>query len=88
SSNDPIVNPSLSKMLLKSVFIQSYTVIRPDGRVQSYCGLKLADIPASDSAWNSSDFKVCTYACEQEIRRLKKTKKRTKSDQNGTKRGS
>ncbi|GJT56209.1 ATP-dependent DNA helicase PIF1-like protein [Tanacetum coccineum] len=36
-------------MLHKSVFIQSNTIIGQDERVQSYCGLKLVDIPASGS---------------------------------------
>nr|GEY59747.1 RWP-RK domain-containing protein [Tanacetum cinerariifolium] len=49
SPNDPTVNPSLSNMLHKFVFIQSHTVIGQDGRVQSYRGLKLADIHASES---------------------------------------
>nr|GEV21197.1 hypothetical protein [Tanacetum cinerariifolium] len=39
-------------MLHKSVFIQSYIVIGPDGRVQSYYGLKLTDILASNSERN------------------------------------
>ncbi|GJU35298.1 hypothetical protein Tco_1183652 [Tanacetum coccineum] len=47
SPNDPTIKPSLSNILNKSVFIQSPTIIGHDGRVQSYCGLKLADIPAS-----------------------------------------
>ncbi|GKD32609.1 ATP-dependent DNA helicase PIF1-like protein, partial [Tanacetum coccineum] len=40
------IKPSLSNILNKSVFIQSHTLIGHDGRVQSYCGLKLADIHA------------------------------------------
>ncbi|GJX60110.1 zf-CCHC domain-containing protein [Tanacetum coccineum] len=47
STNDRTIKSSLSNILNKSVFIQSHTTIRHDGRVQSYCGLKLADIPAS-----------------------------------------
>ncbi|GKC66295.1 hypothetical protein Tco_1098893 [Tanacetum coccineum] len=49
SPNDSTVNPSLSNMLHKSVFIYSNTIISQDRRVQSYCGLKLADIPAASS---------------------------------------
>ncbi|KAL6552444.1 hypothetical protein OROHE_007808 [Orobanche hederae] len=43
SHNDPTVNPSLSNMLHKSVIIHSNTIISQDGRVQSYCGLKLTE---------------------------------------------
>ncbi|GKA12460.1 hypothetical protein Tco_0692006 [Tanacetum coccineum] len=49
SSNDPMINPSLSTMLYKSVLIASKTIVGRDGRIHSYCGLKLADIPATGS---------------------------------------
>ncbi|GKC13326.1 hypothetical protein Tco_1010108 [Tanacetum coccineum] len=54
SANDRTIKSSLSNILNKSVFIQSHTTIRHDGRVQSYCGLKLADIPASGAAMKTS----------------------------------
>ncbi|GJZ62274.1 DNA helicase PIF1, ATP-dependent [Tanacetum coccineum] len=47
SANDCTIKSPLLNILNKSVFIHSHTTVRPDGRVQSYCGLKLADIPAS-----------------------------------------
>nr|GEX79200.1 hypothetical protein [Tanacetum cinerariifolium] len=58
SSNDPTVNPSLSNMLYKSVFIQSHTIIGQDERLQSYYGLTLTDIPASDSKGNDKAKRV------------------------------
>nr|GEY67916.1 hypothetical protein [Tanacetum cinerariifolium] len=44
--NDPIINPSLSNMLYNSVTIHSNTTIRHDGRIHSYCRLKLTNIDA------------------------------------------
>ncbi|GKB66916.1 ribonuclease H-like domain-containing protein [Tanacetum coccineum] len=44
---DRTVNLSQSNMLNKSVFLTSNTIIGQDGKVYSYCGLRLADIPAS-----------------------------------------
>ncbi|KAL6549360.1 hypothetical protein OROHE_008477 [Orobanche hederae] len=41
--NDVSKNPSLSNMLHTSIIIHSNTNIRPDGRVQAYCGLKLTN---------------------------------------------
>ncbi|GJX91465.1 hypothetical protein Tco_0344791 [Tanacetum coccineum] len=49
SSNDPMVKPSLSTMLHKSLLIASKTIVGQDGIVHSYCGLKLSDIPATSS---------------------------------------
>ncbi|GJS74718.1 ATP-dependent DNA helicase PIF1-like protein, partial [Tanacetum coccineum] len=42
--NDPMVTPSLTTLLNNIVIIQSNTTIRHDGRVQSYCGLRVRDI--------------------------------------------
>ncbi|GJZ80244.1 hypothetical protein Tco_0645238 [Tanacetum coccineum] len=50
SSNDPMVNPSLLTMLHNCVLIASKTIVGQDGRIHSYCGLKLADIPATGSS--------------------------------------
>ncbi|GKC79462.1 hypothetical protein Tco_1130236 [Tanacetum coccineum] len=44
SWNNPTENPSLANILHKSAFIHSNTIINWDGKVQSLCGLKLADI--------------------------------------------
>nr|GEW22764.1 hypothetical protein [Tanacetum cinerariifolium] len=44
SWNDPTNNPSLANILYNFVIIQSNTIINRDGKVQSYCGLKLAYI--------------------------------------------
>nr|GEV71158.1 hypothetical protein CTI12_AA123990 [Tanacetum cinerariifolium] len=44
---DRTVNPTLSNMLNKSVFLASNTIIGQDGKVHSHCGLRLADIHAS-----------------------------------------
>ncbi|GKB15391.1 ATP-dependent DNA helicase PIF1-like protein [Tanacetum coccineum] len=46
---DRMVNPTLSNMLNKSVFMTSNTIIGEDGKVHSYCGLRLVEIPASGS---------------------------------------
>ncbi|GJT77165.1 hypothetical protein Tco_1043890 [Tanacetum coccineum] len=49
SSNDPMVKPSLSMMLHKSLLIASKTIVGRDGIVHSYSGLKLSYIPATSS---------------------------------------
>nr|GEV74723.1 ATP-dependent DNA helicase PIF1-like [Tanacetum cinerariifolium] len=48
--NDPMVKPSLSTMLHKSLLIASKTIVGRDGIVHSYCGLKLSDISATRSS--------------------------------------
>ncbi|KAL6509985.1 hypothetical protein OROHE_020602 [Orobanche hederae] len=53
SHNDPTVNPSLSNMLHKSVIIHSNIIISQDGRVQSYCGLKLKERDVAGSGASS-----------------------------------
>ncbi|GJV14239.1 hypothetical protein Tco_1359562 [Tanacetum coccineum] len=40
-------NPSLANILHKYVFIHSNTIIQRDGKVQSFCGLKIANIGAT-----------------------------------------
>ncbi|GJW47752.1 ATP-dependent DNA helicase PIF1-like protein [Tanacetum coccineum] len=62
SVNDRTINSSLSNILNKSIFIQSYTTIRHDGRVHSYCGLKLADIPASSADLRQETVSGSKYA--------------------------
>ncbi|GJZ55675.1 hypothetical protein Tco_0610868, partial [Tanacetum coccineum] len=47
---DRTVNPTLSNMINKAVFLTSNTIIGQDGKVHSYCGLRLVDIPASSAA--------------------------------------
>ncbi|GJV10652.1 ATP-dependent DNA helicase PIF1 [Tanacetum coccineum] len=42
--NNPTIAQSFSSLLHNSVIIQSNTTIRHDGRVQSYCGLRLTDM--------------------------------------------
>nr|GEZ40291.1 helicase [Tanacetum cinerariifolium] len=42
--NNPADNPSLANILQNYVKIHSNTIIRQDGEVQSYCGLRLTDI--------------------------------------------
>ncbi|GJV60074.1 DNA helicase PIF1, ATP-dependent [Tanacetum coccineum] len=44
SGNNPDDRPSLSNILHTSVMIHSNRIIRRDGKVQSFCGLKLLDI--------------------------------------------
>nr|GEV80197.1 ATP-dependent DNA helicase PIF1-like [Tanacetum cinerariifolium] len=46
SSADRPSIPTLANMLNKSIFLNSNTNIRQDGKIHSYCGLRLADIPA------------------------------------------
>nr|GEU74546.1 hypothetical protein [Tanacetum cinerariifolium] len=41
--------PTLANMLNNSIFLTSNTNIRQDGKIHSYCGLKLVDIPAGDA---------------------------------------
>ncbi|GKD75794.1 ATP-dependent DNA helicase PIF1-like protein [Tanacetum coccineum] len=43
----PTDNPSLANILHKSLFIHSNTIIQRDGKVQSFCGLKIANIGAT-----------------------------------------
>ncbi|GKA27280.1 hypothetical protein Tco_0713448 [Tanacetum coccineum] len=69
SANDHIIKSPLSNILNKSVFIQSHTTIRPDGRVQSYCRLKLADIPASGTNLRQDTVSGSKYAHTRARRR-------------------
>ncbi|GJS98641.1 ATP-dependent DNA helicase PIF1 [Tanacetum coccineum] len=46
---DRTVNPTLSNMINKAIFLTSNTIIGKDGKVHSYCGLRLVDIPASSA---------------------------------------
>nr|GEV34350.1 hypothetical protein [Tanacetum cinerariifolium] len=41
--------PTLANMLNNSIFLTSNTNIRQDGKIHSYCGLKLVDVPAGDA---------------------------------------
>nr|GEU67708.1 delta(12) fatty acid desaturase DES8.11-like [Tanacetum cinerariifolium] len=41
-------------MLKKSIFLTSNTNIRQDGKIHSYCGLRLADIPAAGEVTSSA----------------------------------
>ncbi|GJZ83303.1 hypothetical protein Tco_0648476 [Tanacetum coccineum] len=45
--NNPTKNHSLANILHSSMMIQSNTIVRRDGRVQSYCGLRLTGIATS-----------------------------------------
>ncbi|GKA09992.1 DNA helicase PIF1, ATP-dependent [Tanacetum coccineum] len=45
SQNKQATMPTLTELLQKSVRIDSNTITRQDGRVQSYCGLKLTETP-------------------------------------------
>nr|GFA92147.1 helicase [Tanacetum cinerariifolium] len=45
SSADRPSIPTLANMLKKSIFLTSNTNIRQDGKIHSYCGLRLPDIP-------------------------------------------
>ncbi|GJT79832.1 ATP-dependent DNA helicase PIF1 [Tanacetum coccineum] len=46
--------PTLANMLNKSIFLTSNTNIGQDGKVHSYCGLRLADIPAAGAGTSSA----------------------------------
>nr|GEY98548.1 helicase [Tanacetum cinerariifolium] len=48
-SNDPVVKPSMSMMLHKSLLIASKIIVSRDGIVHSYYGLKLSHIPTTSS---------------------------------------
>ncbi|GKE65891.1 hypothetical protein Tco_1520052, partial [Tanacetum coccineum] len=41
--------PTLANMLNKSIFLTFNTNIGQDGKVHSYCGIRLADIPIADA---------------------------------------
>ncbi|GJW22740.1 hypothetical protein Tco_0033362 [Tanacetum coccineum] len=69
SANDSTIKSPLSNILNKSVFIHSHTTVRPDGRVQSYCGLKLADIPASGADLRQDTVSGSKYAHTRARRR-------------------
>ncbi|GJV88795.1 hypothetical protein Tco_1532733 [Tanacetum coccineum] len=71
SSNDHTIKSSLSNIFNKSVFIQSHTIIGHDGRVQSYCGLKLVDIPASRPDLRQETVSGSKYAHTRARRRSK-----------------
>ncbi|GKA07138.1 helicase [Tanacetum coccineum] len=45
SQNKQATMPTLTELLQKSVRIDSNTITRQDGRVQSYCGLRLTETP-------------------------------------------
>ena len=44
SRKDHAEVPSLSNMLHKSLVIHSNTIVRENGEVQSYCGLRLSEM--------------------------------------------
>ncbi|GJW00027.1 hypothetical protein Tco_1555278 [Tanacetum coccineum] len=50
----PADNPSLANILHKSLFIHSNTIIQRDRKVQSFCGLKIANIGATCADFHSS----------------------------------
>ena len=44
--------PSFSNILNNKIIIQSRTIVNKDGSYQSYCGLKLIDIPDIGNSTN------------------------------------
>ncbi|GKD54194.1 ATP-dependent DNA helicase PIF1-like protein [Tanacetum coccineum] len=69
SPTDCTVNPTMSNMLNKSVFLASNTIIRQDGKVHSYCGLRLADIHASDADLKQTETSSASKYAHTRLRR-------------------
>nr|GEV72346.1 helicase [Tanacetum cinerariifolium] len=60
SSADRPSIPTLANMLNKSIFLTSNTNIGQDGKIHSYCGLRLVDIPATGAGTSSASKYVYT----------------------------
>ncbi|GJY43865.1 putative helicase [Tanacetum coccineum] len=69
SLTDHTVNPTLSSMLNKFVFLASNTIIGQDGKVHSYCSLRLADIPASGTDIKQSGTSSASKYAHTRLRR-------------------
>ncbi|PWA53848.1 hypothetical protein CTI12_AA438830 [Artemisia annua] len=41
--------PSLSNIINSSIIIQSHTNIRPDGKIESYCGLRIREVTTNEA---------------------------------------
>ncbi|GJV98127.1 ATP-dependent DNA helicase PIF1 [Tanacetum coccineum] len=72
---DRTVNPTLSNMLNKFVFLSSNTIIGQDGRVHRYCGLRLADIPASGTDLKQTGTSSALKYAHMRVRRRAAAKK-------------
>nr|GEV08316.1 serine-threonine/tyrosine-protein kinase catalytic domain-containing protein [Tanacetum cinerariifolium] len=59
--------PSLSNILHTSVTIHSNIIVRRDGNIQSFCGLKLSDIHTSHTGTSAAPAKGGTHAKRKEI---------------------
>ncbi|GJV27841.1 hypothetical protein Tco_1384289 [Tanacetum coccineum] len=65
--NNHADRPSLSNILNTSVMIHSNTIIRRDGKVQSFCGLKLSDIGSVQKRETKKAFKLAALASATRI---------------------
>ncbi|PWA88583.1 hypothetical protein CTI12_AA119540 [Artemisia annua] len=46
--------PSLSDIINSSIIIQSHTNIRPDGKIESYCGLRIREVTMNEAGSTSN----------------------------------